>query len=59
MREPYPDYIRAALKELLLTVYALGIYPTDFEIWRNECGDYGITLKRDPAFEKSLAEASP
>jgi hypothetical protein len=58
-RAAYPDYVGAALKEMLLLVYSLHIYPTEFEIWRNSYGDYGFTLKRDPAFEKSLAEARP
>ena len=52
-----PDSVIAALKEMLLLVYSLRIYPTDFEIWRNSEGDYGFTLKRDPAFEAELCRA--
>lgn len=52
-----PDYVYAALKELLLTVYRMGIYPTDYEISYHDTGyggHYSITLKRDPDFESEI-----
>ncbi len=51
-----------ALKEMLLLVYSLGIYPTAFSVTRDEFGDEGFVLHREPEFERALqakAEAQP